>query len=715
MAVKSESKKTAEKSKSAGKAAGTKKTAKKKSASSKKTLVIVESPSKAKTIGKYLGSSYKVIASVGHVRDLPKSKLGINVANDFEPEYISIRGKGDLIKELKKEAKAAGKIYLATDPDREGEAISWHLAFLLGLDPDQPCRIVFNEITKDAIKKAVKEPRPIDLGLVDAQQARRVLDRLVGYQISPLLWRKIRRGLSAGRVQSAALKIICDRENQIQNFIPQEYWNIAVQFKKGKTFTARLAEFNKKKITIESKAAADKVLSDLKAGTYQVSSIVRRERQRKPFAPFTTSSLQQDAANKLNFTTKKTMMVSQQLYEGVEIKGTGTVGLVTYIRTDSVRISDEARAMAHEYIEENFGKSYTARNIYTNKKKDIQDAHEAIRPSRITLDPESIKDSLTKDQYNLYRLIWTRFLASQMAPAKFDSMQVSIANGDYGLKASGSKLIFDGYQRVYSPNLEEDKDKLLPDLEEGEILKAEEVNGEQKFTEPPARFTEASLVKELEEKNIGRPSTYAPIIATILDRKYISREKKTLVPTDLGFLVTQLMEEYFKEIADTGFTADMEDKLDDVETRKRDWKQVVRDFYGPFEKELEFADNAIEKVEIEDQITDEVCELCGKPMAIKTGRFGEFLACTGYPECKNTKAIVKTIGVKCPDCGGDLVAKRGRSGKIFYGCSNYPTCTRAYWYKPTERKCPQCGELLLEKHTKTTKYACSNDKCGYKE
>ena len=715
MAVKSESKKTAEKSKSAGKAAGTKKTAKKKSASSKKTLVIVESPSKAKTIGKYLGSSYKVIASVGHVRDLPKSKLGINVANDFEPEYISIRGKGDLIKELKKEAKAAGKIYLATDPDREGEAISWHLAFLLGLDPDQPCRIVFNEITKDAIKKAVKEPRPIDLGLVDAQQARRVLDRLVGYQISPLLWRKIRRGLSAGRVQSAALKIICDRENQIQNFIPQEYWNIAVQFKKGKTFTARLAEVNKKKITIESKAAADKVLSDLKAGTYQVSSIVRRERQRKPFAPFTTSSLQQDAANKLNFTTKKTMMVSQQLYEGVEIKGPGTVGLVTYIRTDSVRISDEARAMAHEYIEENFGKSYTARNIYTNKKKDIQDAHEAIRPSRITLDPESIKDSLTKDQYNLYRLIWTRFLASQMAPAKFDSMQVSIANGDYGLKASGSKLIFDGYQRVYSPNLEEDKDKLLPDLEEGEILKAEEVNGEQKFTEPPARFTEASLVKELEEKNIGRPSTYAPIIATILDRKYISREKKTLVPTDLGFLVTQLMEEYFKEIADTGFTADMEDKLDDVETRKRDWKQVVRDFYGPFEKELEFADNAIEKVEIEDQITDEVCELCGKPMAIKTGRFGEFLACTGYPECKNTKAIVKTIGVKCPDGGGDLVAKRGRSGKIFYGCSNYPTCTRAYWYKPTERKCPQCGELLLEKHTKTTKYACSNDKCGYKE
>ena len=677
----------------------------------KKTLVIVESPSKAKTIGKYLGSSYKVIASVGHVRDLPKSKLGIDVANDFEPQYIPIRGKGDLIKELKKEAKAAGKVYLATDPDREGEAISWHLAYLLGLDPKQPCRIVFNEITKDAIKKAVKAPRAIDLGLVDAQQARRALDRLVGYQISPLLWRKIRRGLSAGRVQSAALKIICDRENEIQNFKPQEYWNIQVKFKKGKLFAAKVAEYQKKKISIASKAEADKVLTDLAAGSYRVAAIVRRERQRKPFAPFTTSSLQQDAANKLNFTTKRTMMVAQQLYEGVEVKGAGTVGLVTYIRTDSVRISEEAKDMARAYIEENFGKQYTAQNIYTNKKKDIQDAHEAIRPSRLQLDPESIKESLSKDQYNLYKLIWTRFLASQMAPAIFDSMQVSIENGEYGLKASGSKLIFDGYQKVYSPNLDEDKDKLLPELDEGETLKAEEILPEQKFTEPPARFTEASLVKELEEKNIGRPSTYAPIIATILERKYIAREKKVLVPTDLGFLVTQLMEEYFKEIVDTGFTAEM----DDVETKNLNWKQVVRDFYGPFEKELEVADKAIEKVELPEQITDEVCELCGRPMAIKSGRFGEFLACTGYPECKNTKPIVKATGVKCPDCGGDIVARRGRSGKIFYGCSNYPTCTRAYWYKPTDRKCPQCGELLLEKHTKTTKYACSNDKCGYKE
>ena len=681
----------------------------------KKTLVIVESPSKAKTIGKYLGSSYKVIASVGHVRDLPKSKLGIDIDNDFEPEYISIRGKGDLIKELKKEAKAAGKVYLATDPDREGEAISWHLAYLLGIDADQPCRIVFNEITRDAIKNAVKNPRPIDLKLVDAQQARRVLDRLVGYQISPLLWRKIRRGLSAGRVQSAALKIICDRENLIKNFVPKEYWNINAVFKKGKKFTARLAEKDGKKFIAENGEQASAAVSELNAGKYIVSQIVRKERTRKPFAPFTTSSLQQDAANKIGFTTRKTMMVAQQLYEGVEIKGMGTVGLVTYIRTDSVRISQEARAAARSYIEKNFGKQYAADNIYTNKKKDIQDAHEAIRPSRIDIDPEAIKDSLTKDQYSLYKLIWSRFLSSQMAAAVFDGMQVTIENGPYNLKASGSKLIFDGYQKVYSPNFDEDKDKLLPELTEGEELKAEDITSEQKFTEPPSRFTEASLVKDLEEKNIGRPSTYAPIIATLLDRKYIKREKKTLLPTDLGFLVTELMEQYFTEIVDAGFTAEMEDKLDDIEAKDLNWKQVVREFYGPLKEELEAADKAIEKVKLEDTLSGDICELCGRPMAIKTGRFGEFLACTGYPECKNTKAIVKSINVKCPDCGGDIVAKRGRSGKIFYGCSNYPDCKRAFWYKPTNRKCPQCGQLLLEKHTKNTKYVCSNDKCGYRE
>ena len=695
-------------------AKGTAKTAKS-STARKKTLVIVESPSKAKTIGKYLGSSYKVTASVGHVRDLPKSKIGIDIENDFEPEYIAIRGKGDVIKELRKEAKQAGKIYLATDPDREGEAISWHLAFLLGIDPSSPCRIVFNEITKDAIKNAVKNPRPIDLKLVDAQQARRVLDRLVGYQISPLLWRKIRRGLSAGRVQSAALKILCDRENQIKNFKPKEYWNIIAEFKKGKSFFAKLTEYEGKKLTVENKQSADEVLAALREGEYKVSQVVRKERKRKPFAPFTTSSLQQEAATKLGVTTKKTMMVAQQLYEGVEIKGQGTQGLVTYIRTDSVRISEEARFAAREYIIENFGEKYKGNNFFSNKKKDTQDAHEAIRPSRIAMDPDMIKDSLTKEQYNLYRLIWSRFLASQMAEAVFDSMQVSIKNGSYGFKASGSKLIFDGYQKVYASNLEEDKDNLLPELAEGETLKEKSVDCQQKFTEPPSRFTEASLVKDLEEKNIGRPSTYAPIIATLLERKYISREKKTLIPTELGFVVTELMEEYFKEIVDTGFTADMEDRLDEVEVKDLNWKEIVRDFYATLKDELEVADKAIEKVEIQDQITDEKCELCGRPMAIKAGRFGEFLACTGYPECKNTKAIVKSTGVKCPDCGGDIVAKRGRSGKIFYGCSNYPTCTRAFWYKPVDKKCPECGALLLERRTKGGNYVCSNEKCGYKE
>lgn len=681
----------------------------------KKTLVIVESPSKAKTIGKYLGPSYKVMASVGHIRDLPKSKLGIDIENDFEPEYISIRGKGDLIKELKKEAKQASKVYLATDPDREGEAISWHLAYLLGIDPSSDCRIVFNEITKDTIKAAVKHPRPIDLKLVDAQQARRVLDRLVGYEISPLLWRKIRRGLSAGRVQSAALKIICDRENQIKNFIPKEYWNINVHFTRGKGFDARCSEYKGKKLEIGSKDEADRVLADLKAGEYVVSDITRKDRQRRPFAPFTTSSLQQDAANKLNFTTKRSMMVAQQLYEGIEIKGSGTLGLITYIRTDSVRISDEAKSAAREYIKENFGEKYTANNTFSNRKKDIQDAHEAIRPSNISLDPEQIKDSLTRDQYALYKLIWTRFLASQMAPAVFDSVQASISNGDYGLKASGSKLIFDGYQRIYSSNLDEDKDKLLPDLAIGEKLSAKELPGEQKFTEPPARFTEASLVKDLEEKGIGRPSTYAPIIATLLERKYISRQKKTLIPTDLGFLVTDMLSDYFKEIVDTGFTAEMEDKLDDVEVKALNWKEIVRDFYGTLKEELDIADKAIEKVKIEDQMTDEICELCGKPMVIKQGRFGEFLACSGYPECKNTKPIIRKTGVKCPDCGGDIIVRRGRSGKVFYGCSNYPDCKKAFWYKPVDRKCPQCGSVLLERNSKNAKYVCSNDKCGYKE
>lgn len=684
-------------------------------AAAKKILVIVESPSKAKTIGKFLGSRYKVIASVGHVRDLPKSKLGIDIDNDFEPRYISIRGKGDIIKELKKEAKNASKVYLATDPDREGEAISWHLAFLLGIDIDSPCRIVFNEITEKAIKTAIKSPRPIDLKLVDAQQARRVLDRLVGYQISPLLWRKIRRGLSAGRVQSAALKIICDRENEIKKFKPQEFWNITAEFEKDKNFIAKLIEYKGEKLLIENREQNDEILAQLEQGRYIVKSIEEKDRSRRAAAPFTTSSMQQDAANKINFTTKKTMMIAQQLYEGVEVKGRGTIGLVSYIRTDSVRISDEARAASKEYIISNMGEQYYGGNVYKNKKKDVQDAHEAIRPSYIELDPESIKDSLSKDQYNLYRLIWNRFVASQMAPAKFKALNVIVENGYYDLKAVGSKLVFDGFLKVYSHARDDEEDRWLPDMDEGEVLKAVKVEGVQNFTQPPARFTEASLVKDLEEKDIGRPSTYAPIVATLIDRKYISKEKKSLIPTELGFIVTDMMEQYFKEIVDAGFTAQMEDNLDDIESKGVRWKSVIEDFYGTLKEELDIADKQIEKVEFEEELTGEMCEKCGKPMAVKHGRFGVFAACTGYPECKNTKPLVQSINVKCPKCGKDIVARKSKKGRVFYGCSGYPECTQSYWNKPIDRKCPKCGELLVEKKSKDAKYACSNSECDYKE
>ena len=684
-------------------------------AAAKKILVIVESPSKAKTIGKFLGARYKVIASVGHVRDLPKSKLGIDIENDFEPQYISIRGKGDIIKELKKEAKNASKVYLATDPDREGEAISWHLAFLLGIDMTSPCRIVFNEITSKAIKEAIKNPRPIDLRLVDAQQARRVLDRLVGYQISPLLWRKIRRGLSAGRVQSAALKIICDRENEIRAFKPEEYWTITAEFRKNRKFEAKLTEFRGKKLVIKDKEQNDSILDELGKGAYSVKSLEEKDRMRKPAAPFTTSSLQQDAANKLNFTTKKTMLVAQQLYEGVEIIGRGTIGLVSYIRTDSVRISDEARAASKEYILNAFGEEYYSDNIYSNRKKDVQDAHEAIRPSHVELEPDAIRESLSKDQYNLYKLIWSRFIASQMAPAKYKAVSAVIENGDYIFKATGSKLLFDGFHKVYSGSKDKDDDKLLPQLDKGEQLEPSKVEGEQNFTQPPARFTEASLVKDLEEKNIGRPSTYAPIVATLIDRKYISKEKKTLVPTELGFIVTDVMEQYFKEIADAGFTAQMEENLDDIEVKGTEWKQVIRDFYGTLKEELDVADSEIQKVDLEVELTGENCEKCGRPMAVKHGRFGAFAACTGYPECKNTKPLVQTIDVKCPECGKDIVARKSRKGRVFYGCSGYPECTQSFWNKPVNRKCPECGHLLVEKKTKNSKYACSNNECDYKE
>lgn len=681
----------------------------------KKTLVIVESPSKAKTIGKFLGGHYKVIASVGHVRDLPKSKLGIDIENDFEPQYISIRGKGSIIKELRKEAKNASKIYLATDPDREGEAISWHLAFLLGIDTDSPCRIVFNEITEKAIKAAIKSPRAIDSSLVDAQQARRVVDRLVGYQISPLLWRKVRRGLSAGRVQSAALKILCDRESEINKFKPEEYWNITAEFKKERNFLAKLTEYKGKKLIIENEARNNAILKELESGRYTVSSIEEKDRMRKAAPPFTTSSLQQDAANKLNFSTKKTMMVAQQLYEGIEIKGRGTVGLVSYIRTDSVRVSDEARNAAKEYIVGKMGEEYYGGNTYSNRKKDVQDAHEAIRPSYADLEPDAIKDSVTKDQHNLYKLIWSRFIASQMAEAKFRAVNAVISNGDYGFKATGSKMLFDGFLKIYSYTKDKEEDKLLPDINVGEKLNPVKVSGEQSFTQPPARFTEASLVKELEEKNIGRPSTYAPIVATLLDRKYISKDKKSLIPTELGFIVTDMMSHYFKEIVDVGFTSQMEDALDDIEIKGVNWKSVVEDFYGPLKEELEIADKEIEKVEFEVELTGETCELCGKPMAVKHGRFGAFAACTGYPECKNTKPLVQTIDVKCPKCGKDIVIRRSKKGRVFYGCSGYPECTQSYWNKPTNKKCPVCGQLLVEKKGKDTSYECSNSECDYKE
>lgn len=688
--------------------------AKSPSSKSNKTLVIVESPSKAKTIGKYLGSRYNVIASVGHVRDLPKSKLGIDIDDNFEPQYISIRGKGDLIKSLKKEASKASKVYLATDPDREGEAISWHLAFLLDLDPEEACRIEFNEITKDTIKEAIKHPRKINMGLVDAQQARRVLDRLVGYQISPLLWRKVRKGLSAGRVQSAALKIICDREREIEKFEPKEFWNITAEFKKGKKFQAKLAEANGKKIVVENKAQNDNIIKELNSGEFIVSDVKEKIRMQKPYPPFTTSSLQQDAGNKLNFNAKKTMMIAQQLYEGVDVKGRGTTGLITYLRTDSVRVSDAAKQAAKDLIVSKFGAEYSANNVFSNKKKDIQDAHEAIRPAIIELEPELIKDSLTADQFKLYKLIWNRFMASQMSQSKSNSMQVNIANGIYGFKANGSELLFDGFRRLYN-TADDEGAKLLPSLEKDEKLKAESLKGEQSFTQPPARYTEASLVKELEDKDIGRPSTYAPIVSTLTERKYVGREKKALKPTELGFLVNDLMEEYFKDIVDAGFTANMENRLDDVEVGSQKWKDLISEFYGPFKKELDVADSAIEKIVVEDVPTGELCELCGKPMVIKAGRFGDFIACSGYPECKNTKPIIKTIGVKCPNCGKDIVARKSKRGRLFYGCSGYPECKTVFWNKPTNIRCPECNSILLEKKTKNKNFVCSNEKCGYTE
>ncbi len=692
---------------------------------SSKTLVIVESPSKAKTIGKFLGNKYKVIASAGHIIDLPKSRLAVDIENDFEPEYINVRGRASIIKEIKKEAAAATNVLLATDPDREGEAISWHLSNLLKMDKTEPSRIVFNEITKPAILASLKNPRPINMDLVNAQQARRVLDRIVGYKISPILWSKVKRGLSAGRVQSAALKIICDRERLIKDFVPKEYWVISAELAKQaanivdhkkNSFTAKLAEYKDKKLTIDNEKRADQAMADLKGGSYRVASLETKERVKKPWAPYTTSSLQQDASIKLGFNPKKTMLIAQQLYEGCDVKGHGTIGLVSYIRTDSVRISSEADIACKEYIKENFTDKYIGNNTYSNKKKEVQDAHEAIRPSYVELSPDKVKESLNADQYKLYRLIWSRFVASRMAAAVFDVTNADIKNGDYCFKAQGSHLKFDGYLKIYNDSDKEEKDNSLPKLEEGEDLTLLDLKHEQNFTQSPSRFTEASLIKELEDKDIGRPSTYAPIVSTLADRHYVLREKKVLIPTELGFVVTGIIEDYFKEIADVGFTADMEGKLDDVESKGVRWQSVVGDFYhGSLKAELEAAQELLEKVSMAPVLSDQVCELCGKPMAIKDGRFGQFLACTGFPDCKNTKPIVKTIGVKCPSCGSDLIVRRSQKGKLFYGCSGYPACNQVYWDKPVDKACPRCGSLLVEKSYKDDQLKCSNQDCDYKE
>lgn len=682
-----------------------------------KSLVIVESPAKAKTIGKFLGSRYKVVASVGHVRDLPKSKMGIDIEDNFEPKYINIRGKGDVIKELKKEAKKAKKVMLATDPDREGEAISWHIAHILDIDKSKKCRIEFNEITKKAITSAVKTPRQLDMGLIDAQQARRVLDRLVGYSISPLLWRKVRRGLSAGRVQSAALKIICDREKEINKFVPKEYWTIHVDLSSDKnthSFRAKLVSHLSKKIEINNKEEADLILKALNKNEYKVKKVETKEKRRSPLPPFTTSSLQQEAANRLGFFTKRTMMTAQQLYEGIDINGEGTVGLITYIRTDSTRISEEARNIAKEYIEEKYSKEYVGDNMYkNNKKKDVQDAHEAIRPTSISRHPSDVKSSLSNDQYKLYKLIWERYVASQMSKAVYDSRAIEIQNQDYLFKATGSQLKFDGFLKVYS--FMESSETMLPDIKEAQGLVFLGIEPEQHFTQPPARFTEASLVKDLEEKNIGRPSTYVPIINTLLARRYIKREKKSLFPTELGIVVTELMENYFHNIVDVNFTAALEEELDNIEEKNMEWKSVVHDFYMSFKKELDSAEEEISKIEFEDELTDEKCEHCGKPMAIKQGRFGDFLACSGYPDCKNTKPIIHKTGVNCPECGKEIVERRSKKGRLFYGCSGYPECNFMLWNKPTDKKCPECSSILTEKKTKKTNYQCSNNTCAYRE
>lgn len=686
-------------------------------------LVIVESPAKAKTIAKYLGKNYVVEASMGHVRDLPKSQLGVDTENNYEPKYITIRGKGDLLDKLKKEAKKSDQVFLATDPDREGEAISWHLAHVLKLDNSEKCRIEFNEITKNAVKNAIKSPRVINEHLVDAQQARRVLDRLVGYKISPILWSKVKWGLSAGRVQSVALRMICDRETEIQNFQEKEYWTVMCSLLKAdqsKAFPVKLNTLKGKKLEIANKEDCDKVKADLKNGDFSVGRIKKSAKTRNPLPPFTTSTLQQDAYKKMNFSTKRTMSIAQQLYEGVDVKGYGTMGLITYMRTDSVRISEEAQKAALDFIKGTYGDGYepAAPRVYKGKKS-AQDAHEAVRPSNVELTPEIVKGSLKDEQYKLYSLIWKRFVASQMASCVMDVTSIDIVNQEYGLKASGSITKFDGFMKVYEYSTEEDSENTaIPALEEGERLTCKEIDGKQHFTQPPARYSEASLVKTLEENGIGRPSTYAPIISVLLERKYIEREKKTLKPTELGGIVNNIVSEYFKQIVDLEFTAEMESKLDGVEEGKVEWKAVVDEFYTPLKEEIATAETEIAKITIEDKVTDVICEMCGRNMVIKQGRFGEFLACPGYPECKNTKPIVTELDVECPDCGkGKVLVKKSRKGRKFFGCSNYPECKFVSWFEPVKEKCPKCGSFMMKKYNKTKGefLECSNAECKHKE
>ena len=651
-------------------------------------LVIVESPAKANTIKKFLGGNTKVVASMGHIRDLPKSKLGVDIEHDFEPEYINIRGKGDLIKSLKKDAKQAKKVYIATDPDREGEAIAWHLAYILKDEKNKISRVTFNEITKNAVQKAIKEPRNIDMNVVDAQQARRVLDRIVGYKMSPLLWKKVKRGLSAGRVQSVAVKLIVDRENEIEGFKPEEYWNIYAKLKDEKTkkqFEARFYGKNGKKLEIHSKQETDEVLEGIKNVKYIVSEVKKGEKKRTPAPPFTTSTMQQEASRKLGFTLKKTMSVAQGLYEGVRIPEKGTVGLITYMRTDSTRISDVARAAAKEYIVKNYGEKYYE-NRYYKTNKEAQDAHEAIRPTYIDVNPEDIKDVITKDQYKLYKLIYNRFMASQMANAIYDTMAVNIKANEYDFKANGQAIKFKGFMTLYVEGTDAKEvveDGMLPELEEGNTEKLVELDPKQSFTEPPARYTEASLVKALEEKGIGRPSTYSPTITTILERRYIEKVQKQLMPTELGKIVNKLLTENFTDVINVEFTAKIENEFDEISEGKAEWKKMIRDFYGPFSIELDKVEKELEHVELVDEVSDVPCEKCGRMMVYKYGKYGKFLACPGYPECKNAKPIIETIDVPCPKCGGTVQVRKTKRRKNYYICENNPTsCDYISWNKP---------------------------------